>query len=181
MYKHFLFFFKVFFFKKYHNKLYFIGYHFKNKKSTLECNKLIHFFGRNNLFIYVNKTFLFFNNFIKNNFSVGYNVLFVDYNYNYNYIPILNRIIFSRSLDDIYKYIKLFNVNVVLLFDVNKKKFVFRKLSKFGLIYISTNSELDNSSLDLNLGLSNSPINNYIVYTLVINSYIHTLNCKNLF
>ena len=116
--------------------------------------------------------FLFFNNFIKNTFKVGYNVLFIDINYNYNYIPISNKILFSRSLRDLYKYIKMFNVNVVLLLDIGKKKFVLTNLSKLNIIRISANSEVDNSNLDLNLGGANSPYINYIVYTLVVDSYL---------
>ena len=159
----------------------YLNFRSKKEKALLIHNKSTHYVGKGiNMLLYYNSTFSFFSSFIRNNFKVGYNVLFIDYNYNYNYIPVLNKVLFSRSLKDLYKYIKLFNVNVVLLLNVNKKKFIFRKLSKFNLIYISSNTELNSSNLDLNLGFNKSPLINYILYTFVINEYIHTQNCKNL-
>jgi len=181
LYKYFLFLIKILFLKKHNNKICYLNYRSKKEKSLLSRNKLTYYFGKDiSILFYCKNKFSFFSSFIKNNFKVGYNVLFIDYNYNYNYIPVTNKVLFSRSLKDLYKYIKLFNVNVVLLLDVSKKKFIFRKLSKFNLIYISTNLSLDNSNLDLNLGFNYSPYINYILYICVINEYIATQNCKNL-
>ena len=74
----------------------------------------------------------------------------------------------------------MFNINTVLLLDVNKKKIILKRLAKFNLIYISANSTIVNKNVDLNLKLNNSPIIHYMLYTFVVNAYIYTKNCKNL-
>ena len=121
--------------------------------------------------LFLKKIFFFFVNFINNNYNLGYNIIIIDYNTNYNYLPLLNKFLFSRSLQDLYKYIKFFNVNTVIFLDVNKKRFIFKKLLKFKLISISVNSDI-RYNLDLDLNITSTPVTNYIFYLILIYLYL---------
>jgi len=121
--------------------------------------------------LFLKKIFFFFIGFINNNYNLGYNIIIIDYNINYNYLPLLNKFLFSRSLQDLYKYIKFFNVNTVIFLDVNKKRFIFKKLLKFKLISISVNADI-RYNLDLDLNITSTPITNYIFYLIVMDLYL---------
>lgn len=181
LYKYFFFFVQTLLFKKFPKKIYLLDFYFfsKEEQLPLRINKT-NYLGKNLNLLFFKKIFFFFLNFVQNNFNVGYNLLFVDHKCNFNYIPVTNKTVFSRSLKDLYKYIKMFNINVVLLMDAKKKKIIFRRLTKFNLIHVSSSSELESSNLDLNLKLGNSPVINYILYLSVLNAYLLSKNRKNL-
>lgn len=115
---------------------------------------------------------------MQNNFKLGYNIIIVDYNFNYNYLPFVNNFFFSRSLKDLYKYIRFFNVNTVIFLDVNKKRFIFKKLCKFKLISISVNNSIQ-LNLDLNLDITSTPVSNYIFFLMVMDIYLKNKKLHN--
>ena len=110
--------------------------------------------------------------FLANAFSLGINALFMDYNYNYNYLPLSNDIIFSRSAKTFSKTIKYFNIGIILYFDLSNKKFIFKKASNQKLMNISLTNKTDSKKFDLNLNFCNTKISNYMIYLLVINTYL---------
>ena len=97
--------------------------------------------------------------------------MFVDFKFNYNYLPIDNNLIFSRSLKDLYKFVKLFNINLVLFMDINRNKFIFKKLYRYKLISVSTDKNIFNN-IDYNLNIYTTPIINYMLYVVLMDIYL---------
>ena len=112
---------------------------------------------------------------LTNIFSLNQNVLFVDFNINYNYLPVDNKIIFSRSFSKLHKYIKYFNIGLVFYKDLKKKKFIFNKLFTCNLINVSLTNEFVESKFDLNLNIKNN-LHFYVFYLFVINTYLKVKN-----
>jgi len=109
-------------------------------------------------------------------FKFNNNVLFVDLDNNYNYLPFNNSIIFNRSSTQLYKTLKYFNVNVILYMNIRKKDFFLKKLFNLNCINISSNIDLNRSSVDLFLELPNSKLTNYLVYIFTIGLYLKIKN-----
>lgn len=133
-----------------------------NTPNTLFC---FSYFNGNSDFkkiVYLISNLLFFNK----------NVLFVDNNVNYNYLPIHNNILFSRSYKKLYKIIKYFNIAVIFYIDLKKKKFIFKKLYNCNLINISISNRFISKKFDLNLGFINNYIHTYLFYLVVLNLYL---------
>lgn len=140
----------------------------KKKKDNMPVIGL--FFKFFNLTVFSNKIFNKLCNFLQITFFSGFNVIIMDFFNNFNYLPITNEKLFSRSFKDFYKIIKFFNVNSVIFFDLNKKNFSFKKLSKFDLVSISLNKNILYNT-DFSLRVVNNDINKYIIYLLIINLY----------
>ena len=107
------------------------------------------------------------------------NILFIDFNFNFNYLPITNSTLFSRSSRSFNKLLKYFNVSVVFFFNLNKKKFIFKKLFSNKVINISLDDSTYSKKFDLNIPTTNNNLVNYILYLFVVNVYISLKN-KNL-
>lgn len=114
--------------------------------------------------------------FFSNIFFLKKNCLLLDYENNLNYLPISNKILFDRDNRSLYKTVKFFNVNTLVFFNMNKKLFIFSKLTSYKLINISTNTLLDNNRVDINLGLPKTTFYNYLVYVIIINIYLKLNN-----
>ncbi len=155
-------------------------------------NKLkISFSGNNNSFLFKplfsNKLFGFtinnnFNKLIKlfqNILTLNKNILFIDFNFNFNYLPVTNTILFSRSAKSFNKVLKYFNISFVVFLNLNKKKFIFKKLFSSKVINISTDNNTFSNKFDLNLSLPQNKLINYILYLCVMNIYLIVKN-KNL-
>jgi hypothetical protein len=136
-------------------------------------------FFRNNLF------FISFNNkhdfkkilvIVSNLFFLNKNILFVDRNINYNYLPINNELIFNRTSNNLNKIIKYFNIALIFYLDLKKKKFIFKKLYACNLINVSVSSKLLKNKFDLNLDQINNPVYMYLLYVSVINMYLKIKN-----
>ena len=56
--------------------------------------------------------------------------------------------------------------------DLHKKTSTIQKLLGFKCINISSTSSICNDFMDFNFNLSESELNNYICYTIVLNSYL---------
>ena len=52
-------------------------------------------------------------NFLLHTFSLKKNLIFVDYDINYNYLPISNSLLFSRSKKNLHKLIKYFDISII--------------------------------------------------------------------
>jgi hypothetical protein len=130
-------------------------------------------------------TFTINNNFYKlialfqNIFSINKNILFVDYYYNFNYLPITNQILFSRSSKYFNKFLKYFDVSVVLFLNLKKKKFIFKKLFSNKVINISSDKNTFSKKFDLYLHIPKTELTNYILYLSIMNIYLIVKN-KNL-
>lgn len=107
------------------------------------------------------------------------NVLFVDFNLNFNYLPITNKTLFSRSSRNLSKLLKYFNISVICFINLNKKKFIFKKLISSKTINISIDSKTFLKKFDLNLSLPQNKLTNYILYLVIMSIYLGVKN-KNL-
>jgi hypothetical protein len=105
-------------------------------------------------------------------FCTNGNVIFVDYDNNYNYLPISNSIIFDKSSIDLCKYIKYFNVKLFLFINLGKKNYLLKRLINFNLLNISLNCDTSYTDMELFIKNKNSEIVNYTVYIILINIYI---------
>lgn len=130
-----------------------------------------------NLFGYLfNNKLIKFGKILYNIFELNKNVVVVDYNHNYNYLPIKNTDLFSRSNKNFKKYLSYFNVSIIIFFNLNKKKFIFKKLQGYKTINVAVGVNNPLNKFDLDLGLFNNKITHYLVYIYIISIY---LNVKN--
>ena len=134
-----------------------------NKKINFKNNFFLTKFNLNNL--------LKFTFFLENILNRNLNILLVDYNYNYNYLPISNALIFNRSVKTLNKLIKYFNIVSIIYFDINKKTFIFKKLTRLKLVNISVTNTTLVKNFDFSLNVKNNSINNYLIYIHVMNIY----------
>jgi hypothetical protein len=142
---------------------------------------------KNNLFL-TNYNFLYSNNFFFKNkvkkilylastlFVLNKNILFIDSNINYNYLPIDNTLIFDRSFNKLTKVIKYFNVAAIFYLNLKKKKFIFKKLYNCNLINISLSSELVSKKFDLNISFGKNNLYVYLFYLSALKTYIKIKN-----
>jgi hypothetical protein len=103
----------------------------------------------------------------------------VDFNFNFNYLPVTNKTLFSRSSKRFNKFLKFFNVSLVLFLNLNKKKFIFKKLFSNKVVNISIDKNTFSKKFDLNLSLPQNKITHYILYISIMNIYLAVKN-KNL-
>ena len=100
----------------------------------------------------------------------------IDFNNNYNYLPIKNKEIFSRSNKKFNKTLNYFKVSVLLFLNLNKKKFIFKKLQRNKVINITLGHGMNSNKFDLSLNLQNTKIIHYIIYLCVMDIYLNTKN-----
>ena len=105
-------------------------------------------------------------------FNIGGNVIFMDFNFNFNYLPVSNDNLFSRSKKNLQKLFNYFNVKVIVYLNLNKKKFTIKNLTRFKLLHISLNNKLISSSFDISLNLSDNYITQYLIYIYILNIYL---------
>jgi len=105
-------------------------------------------------------------------FSNNKNIVFINYDYNYNYLPISNENFFNRSNKYLQKLFIYFNVGAIIFFNLNKKKFIIKKLHKFKLINISLDSNLLDKNFDIFIDVPNTPLTHYLTYIYTLNLYI---------
>ena len=115
-------------------------------------------------------------NFLLHTFSLKKNLIFVDYDINYNYLPISNSLLFSRSKKNLHKLIKYFDISIIIFFNTNSKLFTVKSLLKLRLINISSNNTFLHKNVDFCLNIPNNYIYNYIIYILVIKLYLKIKN-----
>lgn len=111
-----------------------------------------------------------------NTFSLNKNILFIDYGYNYNYLPVTNKELFSRSYKNVYKIIKFFNISVVIYLSLNKKNFSFKKLHNLKLVNVSLSASNISNKFDISLDLPNNLITQYLVHLYVLSIYLKVKN-----
>ena len=99
-------------------------------------------------------------------------IIFLDYYNNYNYLPISNSMLFSRSSKKLLKTIHYFNVSAVFFFNFKKKNFIFKKLFNFNLINVSFNPKFFKNKFDLNFNIPNTQLHTYIIYLLFLKVYL---------
>lgn len=104
------------------------------------------------------------------------NVIFMDFNLNFNYLPITNIELLSRSKKNLQKFLNFFNVRVVIFFDLKKKNFLIKRLAKFKLINVAVSNNLINNNFDVFLNLPNTHLTHYIIYLHVLNLYLKLKN-----
>lgn len=112
---------------------------------------------------------------ISNLLSTGSNLLFVDFETNYNYLPISNNLLFSRSFLKLTKLIKYFDIAAIFFINLKKKKFVFKKLYNSKLINISLSNSLIKNKFDLSLNFVNK-LEVYMFYLFVMGIYLKVKN-----
>ncbi len=144
----------------------------KNKFNHSKINHIIY----NNLPILMHSKINLLLNFLLYVFSLKKNLIFIDNSTNYNYLPINNYLLFSRSKKNLHKLVKYFNVGVIIFLNTNCKLFTIKNLLKLKLINISLNNTFFSKNVDLNLNTPNNYIYNYIIYILVIKLYLKTKN-----
>ena len=102
--------------------------------------------------------------------SFNVNILFIDISQNYNYLPISQSDILSRSKKNLRKLIKFFNIGIVLFLNVGDKIFLVKKFNNLGTISISSNVTKKNTLFDFTINIAhNNPLHYYIVYLYTIN------------
>ena len=102
--------------------------------------------------------------------SFNVNILFIDISQNYNYLPISQSDILSRSKKNLRKLIKFFNIGIVLFLNVGDKIFLVKKFNNLGTISISSNVTKKNTLFDFTINIThNNPLHYYIVYLYTIN------------
>lgn len=149
------------------------SYVFRNRKSTtflaylkflsnFKLSLLFSFFFRKGIGCLI--SFLFYN------FKNGYNILFFDSTYNFNYIPVSNKRLLKRSKKNLKKLFKFFHINCVVLLDISNKRFVFKKLKKRKMLIISSESKIFKKFLDFSI-ITHSFLTNYLLYLLVMFIY----------
>lgn len=111
-----------------------------------------------------------------NTFFLNKNILFVDYVCNYNYLPIENNDLFSRSYKNIHKIIKFFNISVIVYLNLNKKNYSFKKLHNTKLVNVSLSISNISKKFDINLDLPNNLITQYLVHLYVLSIYLKVKN-----
>lgn len=102
------------------------------------------------------------------------NVLFIDYNYNYNYIPLSQNSLNKCSPKDVFKLIEYFDINMVIFFNLNNKRSIFKKFFNLDILNISSHSNQKN--FNFNLGIPNVPILHYIIYVYISQIYLKINN-----
>jgi hypothetical protein len=110
-----------------------------------------------------------------NLFSFKKNLLFVDLDTNYNYLPINNNIIFNRSSSKLYKLIKYFDVALIFYINLKKKKFIFKKLYSCNVLNVSLSNNFVKDKFDLHIDIKNK-LTMYMFYLFVLNFYIKVKN-----
>ena len=113
---------------------------------------------------------------LSNLFFINKNIIFIDINVNYNYLPISNTLLFNRSFKGLNKFIKYFNVVMVFYLDLNKKKFIFKKLYNHNLINISVSDKFSKNKFDLSLNFIKNQLDSYLFYLYVMNLYLKIKN-----
>jgi hypothetical protein len=109
-------------------------------------------------------------NLCTNMFALNKNIIFIDCNYNYNYLPLTHKGLTKNSKKAIYRYIKYFNIGSALFFDLKSKKSLEDRFIGFGLINISTG--VNTRISELNLRIPNVPLFHYIVTMHVHGIYL---------
>jgi hypothetical protein len=115
-------------------------------------------------------------NLCTNMFALNKNIIFIDCNYNYNYLPLTHKGLTKNSKKAIYRYIKYFNIGSALFFDLKSKKSLEDRFIGFGLINISTG--VNTRISELNLRIPNVPLFHYIVTMHVHGIYLKIKNKK---
>ena len=150
---------------------------FKKYKTYIHSN--IVYFNKNNFFLIkkvnLQKKLSFFpHNIILRNllsilfnlFSIGYNFIILDKNYNYNYLPVDKKHLNYRY---IYKTIKYFNVKALLF--LNLKHTEIKKFLDFRLLNITVNSNI--THMDFFPKYNDIKIIHYILYIYILGLYLH--------
>ncbi len=109
-------------------------------------------------------------------FTLNKNVLFVDINTNYNYLPINNSLVFNRSFKKLTKLIKYYDIHLIFYINLKKKNFLFKKLLNCNIINISLSKKLISKKFDLSFDFDDNYIYIYIFYIYFLKTY---LNIKN--
>ncbi len=122
--------------------------------------------------VYIFKKLMFL---LTNLFHNNNNVLFVDIDTNYNYLPVSNNILFNRSFSKLYKIIKYFKVGLVFYINLKKKKFIFKKIYNSNVINVSLSDDFIKNKFDLGFNIK-SPVGLYVFYLFVLNIYIKVNN-----
>lgn len=145
-------------------------------------------FNKKNSLILSNYNFLYFNDtslrtkikkllyLVSTLFSLHKNILFVDSDINYNYLPINNDLIFDRSFKGLSKIVKYFDVTAILYLNLKKKKFIFKKLHSCNLINISLSDCLVSKKFDLNFSFGKNNLYMYLFYLSLLKTYIEIKN-----
>ncbi len=160
-------------FKKFEKKKFLLEYSkndfFILKINHISCN--YSFFNKIiNKYVFKKLTFI-----LSNLFYLNKNLLFVDVDTNYNYLPIKNDVLFNRSFSKLPKLIKYFDIALIFYINLKKKKFIFKKLYNCNLINVSLTSELVDSKFDFSLPFKDK-LSIYVFYLFVLNFYIKVKN-----
>ncbi len=161
---------------------------FKNKKKNFFLNYSGNDYKFKNNFLFFNQNFLILKSFLlKNNFkkilyivstifTLNKNILFVDINTNYNYLPINNNLVFNRSFKKLTKLIRYYDIHLIFYINLKKKNFLFKKLLNCNVINISLSKKLISKKFDLSFDFDDNYIYMYIFYVFFLKTY---LNIKN--
>lgn len=171
-----------FFFKTYFLKKFFNFNKFKKQIHLLAFSK--NDFNTTNNLVLTNQNFIYFTNFrlrgdikkllyiISSLLVLGKNILFIDNDINYNYLPINNSFIFNRRTNRLTKFIKYFDITMVFYLNLKKKKFVFKKLFNCRTINVCLSTQLLPKKFDMTFSVGKNDFYMYIFYLLVVKSYI---------
>lgn len=156
---------KIFFFKIFKKSQKLLFTNFINKPKTIFQKKP--------------KNYIFFKNslnklvfLLKSIFNLGVNILVIDVNNNYNYLPITQKSIFNRSTINVFKAIKYFNIGIVLYFNLSKKKFILKKFLNLNLINIALSDKIPQKTFDFNINIGSNPVYVYIFYLTILGFYL---------
>lgn len=133
--------------------------------------------------VLINQNFIYFTNFhfkndikrllllVSNLLTLNKNILFVDSDTNYNYLPIDNSFIFNRCKNKLTKLIKYFNIVLVFYLNLKKKKFIFKQLYNCKTINVCLADQFSPKKFDMSFSVGKNDLYMYIFYLLIVKSY----------
>ena len=103
-------------------------------------------------------------------FFLKKNIIFIDFFYNYNYLPINKFNFLKNSSKKLFKFITFFNVGAIIFLNLNQKKNLFKKYFNFNLVNIAVCK--NQRVFDINLMLPNTPLIHYILQVYIFQIYL---------
>lgn len=99
-------------------------------------------------------------------------IIFIDYNENYNYLPISQSEIWDRSFKRFYKILKFFKIGAIFFFGMEGKSLFLKRLVSLRILTVSFNNLNKSTLFNYSLPCVSTPLNNYIIYTHFINIFL---------
>ena len=108
--------------------------------------------------------------------AVNHNILFVDTKFNYNYLPLDQEMVLSRSHVMTTKTMAFFNIGLVIFLGLGCKTFIFKKFFGGNTVTLAVNSAVNQKYVDIAFNLPDNDFVNYFIYTSVLTTYMSSIH-----